>query len=368
MGISATIYNKQDISLNAALVCEHNEVLALVGPSGSGKTTLLNSISGLFTPEHGLIVCSGQTWFDSENRINMPVQQRKTGMVFQHYALFPHLSVLDNIILPLKKTGIKQARSKALHLLERVNLSGLEHRYPSMLSGGQQQRVALARALARQPKILLLDEPFSAVDQVTRRKLRMEMAGLTRVLNIPVILVTHDLDEASMFADKLCVIHNGETLQTGTVEQIMKSPASATVARLIDIRNIFEGTLIRHDEYQQRSYISWQGMEIEIPYTPGNQVNEKIYWCINASDVMLHRRIQPSRGEKENPVYGNILEMMVVNGTVSLLINVGDQSDIKLHADIPEHVARRNRIKKGERIGVSLIRKSIHLMPYQVRN
>jgi molybdate transport system ATP-binding protein len=151
-----------------------------------------------------------------------------------------------------------------MELLERVHLQGLESRRPGALSGGQQQRVALARALARDPEVLLLDEPFSAVDQVTRRKLRLEMAELTRNLRVPVILVTLDLDEACMLGDRLVVLHNGETLQDDTPQAVLRYPASATVARLIDVRNLFEAQQgLGHAPDQNTTVLDWQGIRLE---------------------------------------------------------------------------------------------------------
>ena len=137
-----------------------------------------------------------------------------------------------------------------------------------MLSGGQQQRVALARALAREPQVLLLDEPFSAVDQVTRRKLRLEMAQLTKHLSIPIILVTHDLDEACMLANRLCVLHGGETRQQGVPQDVLRHPKDATVARLIDVRNLFEGEVREHRPEHNLTWLSWQGYKLEAAYSP----------------------------------------------------------------------------------------------------
>ena len=206
--LEATIKQQQPIPLEVQLECAAGEMLALVGPSGSGKTTVLRCIAGLHKPQQGLIR-SQTIWFDSNHELNYSPQQRRVGMVFQNYALFPHLTVMQNIMLAMQTPQEHKVRA----LLEQVHLSGLEYRFPSQLSGGQQQRVALARALARDPEVLLLDEPFSAVDKVTRRKLYLELHALRRQLSMPIILVTHDLDEAAMLADQMCVIHQGKTLQ-----------------------------------------------------------------------------------------------------------------------------------------------------------
>jgi molybdate transport system ATP-binding protein len=162
-------------------------------------------------------------------------------MVFQSYGLFPHMTALGNVTAAMGHVEAGRREARGRELLDLVNLGGLEARRPAELSGGQQQRVAVARALAREPKVLLLDEPFSAVDKATRQRLYREIAELRRTLDMPVVLVTHDLDEAIMLADRMAVLHRGRTLQTGTADEVTMRPVSPEVARLVDLRNLFEG-------------------------------------------------------------------------------------------------------------------------------
>jgi molybdate transport system ATP-binding protein len=223
------------ITLDVAFSVAPSEILALVGPSGSGKSTTLRAIAGLYAPQDGHIVCNGSVWLDRKAGINLPACERRVGMVFQSYALFPHLTAMENVVEALGDVPAKGRRREAHDLLRRMHLDGLEDRKPSALSGGQQQRVAVARALARRPKVLLLDEPFSAVDRVTRRKLRGELIELRRELSMPVILVTHDLDDVVRLADRMCVLSGGRILQTGAVDEVMAGPASTTVAELLDL-------------------------------------------------------------------------------------------------------------------------------------
>jgi molybdate transport system ATP-binding protein len=233
--LSVSLQQAAPIPLDAAFTVAPGEILALIGPSGSGKSTALRSIAGLYAPSRGRIICNGAIWLDRNAGINLPARVRRVGMVFQSYALFPHLTAAENVSEALSDLPAEARRDRARALLARVHLDGFEDRRPAELSGGEQQRVAVARALARRPNVLLLDEPFSAVDRVTRRGLRRELAELRRELPMPVILVTHDLDDVVRLADRICVMRRGQILQTGPVEQVMTRPSSAEIAELLDL-------------------------------------------------------------------------------------------------------------------------------------
>ena len=234
-GLAVKLSQEHPIALEVELSVAPGEILALVGPSGSGKSTILRAIAGLSSSASGKIACNGSGWLDSDSGIDVAARARRVGMVFQSYALFPHLTALENVMEAFGEFAIPERRSRARGLLARVHLGGLEDRKPAALSGGEQQRVALARALARRPEVLLLDEPLSAVDRVTRRGLRHELMQLRRELSMPVILVTHDLDDAIRLADRMSVLFRGRVLQTGSVEDVMARPASAAVAELLDL-------------------------------------------------------------------------------------------------------------------------------------
>lgn len=214
---------------DVALFAEDGEFLALLGPSGSGKTTLLRVIAGLETPDAGAVT------FRGEDLLAKPVRRRGIGFVFQHYALFRHMSVAQNIAFgmrakpPKERPSEAQIKSKVAELLGMVQLDGLGARYPSQLSGGQRQRVALARALAIEPKILLLDEPFGALDAKVRRELRLWLRGLHEQTGLTTIFVTHDQEEALELADRVAVLRGGKLEQVGTPEEVYHEPASAFV-------------------------------------------------------------------------------------------------------------------------------------------
>ncbi len=214
---------------NVSLDIRSGELIALLGPSGSGKTTLLRLIAGLEFPTEGSI------YFGNEDASRKTVQERHVGFVFQHYALFRHMSVVDNVGFGLKvrprssRPAKAEIRRRAMELLNLVQLPGLENRYPTQLSGGQRQRVALARAMAIEPKVLLLDEPFGALDAQVRRELRSWLRGIHDKTGHTTVFVTHDQEEALELADRVVVMNKGQIEQVGTPDEIYDHPASAFV-------------------------------------------------------------------------------------------------------------------------------------------
>jgi ABC-type Fe3+/spermidine/putrescine transport system ATPase subunit len=216
-----------DLSLDIA----PGEIFTLLGPSGCGKTTLLRLIAGLDTPDSGQITFKGRAWVDSSSGIFVPPSKRGVGLVFQSYAVWPHLNVFDNVAYPLhnQKLETSAIRERVLRTLDSVGLAGLEERASHQLSGGQQQRVAMARALVANPGLLLLDEPFSNLDVGLRQKLRLELRDLQRQLGLTVILVTHDQDDAFALSDRIAVIKAGRVEQIGTAEQLHDEPTSPFV-------------------------------------------------------------------------------------------------------------------------------------------
>lgn len=223
-GLSVALDQAGPIPLEVELACAPGEALGVVGPSGAGKTTLLRAIAGLYRARAGRIACAGEVWFDAAARIDRPPHRRRVGLVFQEHALFPHLSALANVALAMGHRPRGERRERAAALLARVHLTGFEARKPAELSGGQRQRVAIARALARDPAVLLLDEPFSAVDRRTRTHLHAEIAELRRGLDIPMLLVSHDVDEAARLCDRIAVLDQGVVRLVGQPTQVLADP------------------------------------------------------------------------------------------------------------------------------------------------
>lgn len=256
-------YNRQLAVEDVNLFIEEGEMVSLVGPSGCGKTTLLRSICGLQEEVEGDILISGKSVID------LPPHKRSTLMVFQEYLLYPHLTVVENIGFGLKMQGIKKRErlKRVMPFISKMGLDGLEKRYPNELSGGQRQRVALARALAVEPKVLLLDEPFSNLDEQLREEMRRFVCELQEELKITTIFVTHDIEEALMSSRRVVVMQEGQVQQIGKPETLYKAPVNYTVAKMLGTRSFIEGTLNEnrflwdHAEIPQSTFLNGEDLE-----------------------------------------------------------------------------------------------------------
>src|SRR5208283_2725388 len=214
-----------------------DEIAVLFGYSGAGKSLTLQMIAGLMTADEGSISIDSSTIFDSLSRINIPAQKRHMGYVFQDLALFPHMTVSENIAYGANGTAKSERRGKIKQMADLFHLHGLEHKYPSEISGGQKQRVAFARALIRKPPLLLLDEPFSALDNPLRLEMRQLLRDIRKTFDIPVVLVTHDIVEAYSVADTIIIYVNGRVAQTGPPSEVFNNPANEEVQTLVDARH-----------------------------------------------------------------------------------------------------------------------------------
>lgn len=364
-GLDLELEELRPIPLSAQLRCAPGELLALVGPSGSGKTTLLRAIAGLHREARGRVTCAGEIWQDSARRILLSPQQRSVGYVFQSYALFPHLTALDNVKEGLRGLAPRERDARAADLLARVRLTGLELRRPAELSGGQQQRVAVARALARDPKVLLLDEPFSAVDEATRQKLYRELALLRRDLGMPVLLVTHALEEATLLADTLMILHRGQTLQSGPPLEVTHRPRSALVARLVGLRNLFEGRVLEHREHEGCTLIDWPPYTLRARLDTQHGAGQRVIWAIATARVVLLRRERPSSATHENPVSGIVRDLAVLGERSLLTVTVTGAASASLSVSVPTHLAHRAALAAGQEVTFSLQSDGIHLMPWE---
>jgi len=240
--------------------------LGILGPSGCGKSMTLKSIAGIVNPDKGIISLTADektTYFDSDKKINLKPQKRNTGYLFQNYALFPNMTVEENIAIGVDKNNTNKSVSE---MIKRFHLEGLEKRYPRQLSGGQQQRVALARILAYSPDVILLDEPFSAMDTFLKEQLRLELANLLKDFDGFSVLVTHDRDEAFQFCDELLVLDEGKIIAKGNTHEIFENPGKVQVARLTGCKNISKVEVI--DDYHLKSTDWKTTFEVSKKITP----------------------------------------------------------------------------------------------------
>jgi molybdate transport system ATP-binding protein len=249
-----------DLDVELAL---NRELLAILGPSGSGKTMTLACIAGLMRPDEGYIELGGKVLFDSARGINLPAQKRRVGFVFQSYALFPHMTVWENVAYSIRHLPGSEVKEKVERLLNIMNVAQLTGRYPRQLSAGQQQRAAIARALAPDPEVLLLDEPFSALDSQLKERLELELLALQREYRGSMLLVTHDLTEGYKLGSQIAIYQSGRIAQCGTRQRVFASPVNRTVARLTGVRNLMDGVITAVDSTSVRVLVTAWNREIK---------------------------------------------------------------------------------------------------------
>lgn len=268
-----------EFHLAVSFSLEH-EILAIVGPSGCGKTMTLKCITGLFQPDEGKIMLDEKVLFDSQAGINLAPRQREVGFVFQNYALFPHMNVFDNIAFGIRRLGKDEIKNRVSRLLLKMRLEKFEQRYPGQLSGGQQQRVALARALAPEPRVLLLDEPFSALDSIVKEKLEEELLELQNFYDGHVILVTHNLAEAYKLSARIAVYEAGKILQWGEKRTIIDQPANRSVAHLTGVKNIFDGVIKEVSPAGALVYIAELNAQFQVSKTAAAKAEKGQQVCV----------------------------------------------------------------------------------------
>jgi molybdate transport system ATP-binding protein len=268
----------------------------------------------------------------------------------------PHLTALANVACSLSHLAAAERDRRARECLAQAHVAGLEHRLPRELSGGQQQRVAMARALARNPKVLLLDEPFSSVDRSTRKRLYVELKRLHAELAPTVLLVTHDLDEAALLATHLCLLQRGRFVQDGPVLDVLTRPATVAAARLLDLPNLFEGSI---EGTSAARRLVWGPHRLDVPDGTAFERDGALAWTILPTRVVLHRVDRPSRGEHENPVRATIADLVTLGDDVIARLAPAGLPDVRLTLKVSLHVAQRNALAPGREITVSLLRDAI---------
>ena len=288
-GLEVRLRRTAPFSLEVDFAAPAAAITALFGPSGGGKTTVLRAIAGLQPLPEARVACGGEVWTDTRAGIDRPAHRRPVGFVFQDYALFPHLTVREQLALALGHRPAVERPDRIAALLELVRLQGLGGRRPAALSGGQQQRAALARALARDPAVLLLDEPFAAVDWALREALRHELVALQRELALTVVLVTHDFEDVAKLASHLVVLERGTVSAAGTVEALTARNAVPGVAGWREPAVALDGRVLAHEPARALSLLAAGDLRLEVPTVnapPGAAVRIQLA----AREVILARQ------------------------------------------------------------------------------
>lgn len=346
-----------------------DEIVVLFGPSGAGKSLTLQTVAGLVRPDRGTISLGGETLFDARLGLNVPPQRRRIGYVPQAYALFPHLTVTQNIAYGISSLPRPQRAQRVQEMIDLLGLHGLEERRPGQLSGGQQQRVALARALVFRPRLLLLDEPFAALDEAIRATLRQELLDVRRQLHMTTVLVTHDLKEAFALGDRIAVLDSGRILQQDARDEVYYRPLSRRVAELIETRNILRGTVLGSD--RDALHLDWRGHLIKaspqpLPKEPALSLSkgQPVDFCIRASQVTIVRPGRPTRGaERENLLHGRVVREDLGAESYLLFVAIADSPQPPdLQIELPINVYYRLNLDTDKEVVVSLKREAIHVM------
>jgi ABC-type sulfate/molybdate transport systems ATPase subunit len=313
------------------------ELIVLLGPSGSGKSLTLRAIAGLLRPDGGRIELPSGAVFDSRLGLDVPPQARSVGYVVQDLALFPHLSVAENIAFGLHGRPKQEQRERVRELVELLGLEGLEGRLPRETSGGQQQRVALGRALAARPRVLLLDEPFSALDAPIRNALRREVTRLRRQLGLLALFVTHDLQEAYALADRIAIYDGGSVLQCGPRAEVFRDPASVRVAHLLEARNIFEGRVVSKTEAYTEIETPWFSVRTRAEGRLAPQARAAA--CVRPEHVILLRPDRPHTNQLDTTLDVELVDEVPTGNNHRLYLRVAQAGDSQciIEADVPAH-------------------------------
>jgi molybdate transport system ATP-binding protein len=255
-------------------------ITVLFGPSGSGKTLTLDSIAGFVAPDEGRILLDDQILFDAAARVNLPPQARHCGYVFQNYALFPHMTLRENLAFAAERRPRLERHRKVNEMLERFHLEEVAGRRPRELSGGQKQRCSIARALIGAPRLLLLDEPARGLDAPLRAELYAVLRQVRTEFEVPILLVTHDLEECFELGDGVQVLRDGRIVQSGAPKAIADRPANVEVARLLGIFNLFQVEILELDPQRDSSRLRWDDCELAGPYFPGRLRGDRGWLCV----------------------------------------------------------------------------------------
>ncbi len=347
--------------LLAADLDAHQEILSLFGPSGAGKSTLLRVVAGLLDPDAGRLSLAGVTVFGEGKSV--PPEERPVGLVFQEPSLFPHLSVEENVLFA---GDGPDAASRFQRLLEVTRLEGLEDRYPSELSGGQQQRVALARALMQQPRILLLDEPFSSLDTNMRERLHEDVKRIQAAFGLCVVYVTHELRDACAMGDRMAVIGDGRIEQVGDPLAVIRHPATFDVARFVGVRNLFEGTV--REVAAGRAFVETGDLVLEAAWRAGIETPGPVWVCVRPEDFIVSRAPSVEGELAGNSIVATLRSRQLRGPTFTLEAEArGSSQELRMEIELPVRTYEKLDLTVREEVVVTVPPEAVHLIPFESR-
>ena len=341
----------------------HDGIIVLFGPSGSGKSLTLQAVAGTVQPDSGYIGLDGQPVFDQRNGINIAPQQRRVGYVPQNYALFPHLTVMDNIGFGLTRLSRREREQRVTEFVELFGLQDLGRHRPRQLSGGQQQRVALARALAIRPRILLLDEPFAALDVSLRSALRQELMQVQTRSGVMILMVTHDLADVFTLGQQVIVYDNGRIIQQGSRDEVFFRPVNERVAAFVQTGNILPAVVDRIES--GTLWLDWQGRRLAaapLPFESGTPV----YLCVRASQILIVRPDRLTARQRENLLDVDVVGQDMHAETYTLYLRLPDSDAAHdLELVLPGYVYHRLELENAKSLTVELRRQDLHVIHRQ---
>jgi molybdate transport system ATP-binding protein len=346
---SPTVSVRADFELDGG----DSRVMVLFGPSGSGKTTILRCLAGLDRPQEGVIRFGGEVWFDAAAKIARPPQQRRLAYVSQDYGLFPHLTVEQNIRFGMD-AALSDARDRIETILKRVHLEGMAARLPSQLSGGERQRVALARALAREPQLILLDEPLAALDLPLRDPMRRELRHFLRSVDVPSVVVTHDRVDALTLGDRMAVLSGGRIRQVGPVHEVFSRPIDAAVAASVGVESVLPGEVVESRD----GLVAVRVGTSHILAAQAAVVSQSVFACVRAEDVLLEGA---SHGDvsARNRWTGRVIAVQPEGGVVRVTLDCG----FSLSALITKPAFDELRLTQGSTVTAVVKATAVHLVP-----
>jgi molybdate transport system ATP-binding protein len=334
------------------LVAGDNRVMVLFGPSGSGKTTILRCLAGLDRPQEGFIRFDDEVWFDAATAIDRPPQRRRLAYVSQDYALFPHLTVEQNIRFGMDAAG-PAARHRVDTILQAVHLEGMAGRFPTRLSGGERQRVALARALARDPRLILMDEPLAALDLPLREPMRQELRQFFRSIDVPSVVVTHDRIDALTLGDRMAVLAGGYIRQVGAVHEIFTRPIDLTVAAAVGVETVVPGDVV--ENASGLATVGVGGCLIRVAQAAVS--SRSVFVCIRAEDVILETG-HPGDVSARNRLTGRVTAIQPEGGVVRVTVDCG----FTLSALITRPACDELRLAEGSAVTAVVKATAVHLI------